>query len=52
LKGFHLKKPEIYDTLRNKIFFIGQNSLQGAKSLADQADEKVTLNQRNKKHEL
>jgi hypothetical protein len=48
LKTYHLKKPEIYNTLRNKIFFIGQNSLTGAKGLADQAaqdsDEKVTLN--------
>ena len=31
LKQFHLKEPEVYDSgVRDKIFSIGQNNMQGA----------------------
>jgi hypothetical protein len=37
LKIHHLKTPQVFDTLKNKIFFVGQNSLTGAKGLSDKA---------------
>jgi hypothetical protein len=37
LKDFHLKKPEMYEThVKDKIFFIGQNALQGTDATTEQ----------------